>query len=621
MKTLRPYLRCLLAAACLLPAFVAHAQTVETQARVIVRFKADTARARIASASDRVQVLAGGVGVALAGRAHIKDDTQVVTASGIGSAELARRLASHPNVAAVEVDQRMHVRALPNDPMFAQQWHLQNGQAAAINAQAAWDITTGSANVVVAVIDTGVRPDHEELIGKLLPGYDFISCDGPGDCSTANDSDGRDADPSDPGDWETVGGLFYRSSWHGTRVSSIIAANTNNARGIAGVSWGSRILPLRALGVGGGYISDIAAAIRWAAGLNVPGLPNNPYPARVINMSLGGSGSCAFTYQAAIDEARAAGTAVVAAAGNENGAVEQPANCAGVLAVAGLRHAGTKVGYSSFGAEIGIAAPAGNCVVVTAGQPCQFPIDAATNTGTTVPISNGYTTNINPNASYGTSFAAPQVAGVLALMAAQNPALTPSQLTTRLKLAARPFPTEAGLPVCPATDANSQCNCTTSTCGAGMLDALGAVTQALRPVANFSLASQATVGDSLSLDGSTSSAIGGATVTSYQWSVSGSGAALGNAAAAQASLSLQTAGTYSVTLTVTDSNGRSDSLTQTVSVGATGGTSSTSSSSSSSSSSSGGSSSSSGGGGGGSLSLAGVLAALMAGGLARRRRR
>lgn len=622
----RLFLRSAIAAACALPAVAAHTQTISSssvEGRVIVRFKADTAQVRIASASDRMQVLARGAGLGLVGRGHIAENMQVVTASGVSSAELAQKLAALPNVESVEVDQKMRIRALPNDPKFTpDQWYLQGTQPAAINAQSAWDQTTGAASVVVAVIDTGVRGDHEELAGtKLLPGYDFVSCDSATSCATANDGDGRDADPSDPGDWEVVGTTTYPSSWHGTRVSSLIAANTNNAAGIAGIAWASRVLPLRALGVGGGYISDVAAAMRWAVGLNVPGIADNPNPARIINMSLGGDGTCSATYQSAVAEVIAAGALIVAAAGNDSNAVDQPANCAGVLAVAGVRHTGTKVGYSSFGAEVGVAAPAGNCVNLGTGQQCLYPITSAVNLGTTVPAANGYTSNINPNAPYGTSFAAPQAAGVAALMLAVNPALTPAKLIERIKATARAFPTDNTLPTCPLTGAvgsaiDGQCNCTTTTCGAGLLDAPGAVTQALRPVASQSYSGTNAVGYTLSLSGSASSAVTGASLSTYQWSVSGANATLSNANAPTASLALQATGTVYLTLTVTDSNGRSDSTQQAITVWADQQSAASSSSSSGGSSSS---TSSSSGGGGGNLGLLSLLAALGVAGVLRRR--
>jgi serine protease len=153
-----------------------------------------------------------------------------------------------------------------------------------------------------------------------------------------------------------------RSSWHGTHVAGTIGAATNNAIGIAGINWNARIVPVRALGVGGGAMSDIAEGILWAAGIAVPGLPLNPNPVKVINMSLGGASlTCPLTYQAAIDQAIAKKITVVVAAGNNNLNVSgfSPANCKGVVVVAANNRTGSKASYSNFGAGISIAAPGG----------------------------------------------------------------------------------------------------------------------------------------------------------------------------------------------------------------------------------------------------------------------
>src|SRR6185369_9093937 len=173
------------------------------------------------------------------------------------------------------------------------------------------------------------------------------------------------------------------SSWHGTRVSGIIGAQTNNNAGVAGVMWSGAILPVRVLGRCGGFNSDVLDGIRWAAGLNVPGVPTNPTPARVINVSLGSSGACDQASADAISQVSAAGALVVVSAGNEGGPVDSPANCPGAMAIVGLRAAGTKVGFSSLGPEIALGAPGGNCIN-TSGA-CLFSIDTTTNAGTTSP--------------------------------------------------------------------------------------------------------------------------------------------------------------------------------------------------------------------------------------------
>ena len=378
---------------------------------------------------------------------------------------------------------------------------------AAIDVVPAWDSSIG-ANIVVGVIDTGVRFDHPDLQGQLLPGYDMTS-----DPVRANDGDGRDADASDPGDWITSDDLQQPgtlhgcapaardSSWHGTQTSALIGALTNNGVGMAGVAPGVRLLPVRVLGKCGGFDSDIIAGMLWAAGLDVPGVPRNPNPARVLNLSLGGDAPCSSAYIDAVAQINAAGAVVVASAGNSVGhAVGVPANCPGVIAVAGLRHAGTKVGFSDLGPDVAISAPAGNCVNTGPGDACLYPILTAANRGTTVPIADtdggsSYTDSFH--ISVGTSFSAPLVAGTAALMLSAQPSLTAAQVRALLQASARPFPTTGGdngdgTPVLqcaaprpigtPQVD-QAQCYCTTATCGAGMLDA-GAAVLAAKAIAS-----------------------------------------------------------------------------------------------------------------------------------------
>jgi hypothetical protein len=244
---------------------------------------------------------------------------------------------------------------------------------------------------------------------------------------------------------------------------------------------------VRALGKCGGFDSDIIAAMRWAAGLFVPGVPVNTNPARVLNLSLGSESTCSSAYRDAIGEINAVGAVIIAAAGNSTGhAVGSPANCPGVIAVAGLRHAGTKVGFSDLGPEISISAPAGNCVNTAAGTPCLYPILTMSNAGATVPVSAAdggsiYTDSFN--FSLGTSFSAPLVSGTVALMLSAQPSLTPAAIEAMLRTTARAFPAAAApLPQCVAPQPTAapqidqlECGCTTATCGAGMLDAGAAV--------------------------------------------------------------------------------------------------------------------------------------------------
>ena len=554
----------------------------ESEARVIVKYRADAALMRIQSAGmpwpQHAQTLAVRLGLSLSDGRPLGSHAQLVRGLGIGSAALAARLAALSDVEYAVVDERKRPLAAPNDPRYgpgqattpvAGQWYLRTPDAtlvSAINAEAAWALTTGSPNVVVAVLDTGVRPEHPDLAGKLLPGYDFVT-----DVSAANDGDGRDADPSDPGDFVVpadVGvvpgcttGDVGNSSWHGTETAGLIAAATNNGIGIAGVGRDVMLLPLRVFGKCGGFDSDIQDAMRWAAGLSVPNLPLNPHPAKVLNMSLGGVATCNAAYRDVVGQMTALGIVVVAAAGNEGLAVTSPANCPGVVAVGGVRHAGSKVGYSNLGPEVTLSAPAGNCVNLSG--TCLYPLVSTSNDGATAPGASIYTDG-DARPTLGTSFSTPLVAGTVALMFSARGTLTPAEVIAALKSAARPFPTTGGdatVMACKAPSAvaqNSECYCTTSTCGAGLLDAGGAVALAAAIHARIAVVSSSIVsGTTLALDGSGSSATLGSTLTAYSWAITSGGtlATLSNATSPIASLKASAAGAVTVRLTVTDSTG------------------------------------------------------------------
>ncbi len=347
-----------------------------------------------------------------------------------------------------------------------------------------------------------------------------------------------------------------------------------------------KILPVRVLGKCGGFDSDIQAGMRWAAGLVVPGLPINPNPARIVNLSLGGRGNCtaASGYPAVIAELRAAGTLVVAAAGNSAGqAVELPANCPGVMAVAGLRHAGSKVGFSDLGAAISISAPAGNCINLGASEPCLYPILSSSNSGTQRPNAGGSTWTDSYDYSVGTSFAAPIVAGVAALMLSQRPQLEPQEVLALMQASARAFPTSGAgddengqpVPMCraPGGADQLQCYCSVGLCGAGMVDADAAVLAAAGTVARIGQGPAApVVGDMLRLSAAPSLVADGRSIVGYAWSLDvNPGVVAGiDGAANRPELELQAlaAGTLSVTLVLTDDAGQRATVQRSISVGA-----------------------------------------------------
>jgi serine protease len=345
---------------------------------------------------------------------------------------------------------------------------------------------------------------------------------------------------------------------------------------MASVGRNVRVMPVRVLGKCGGFTSDVVAGMYWAAGIDIPPSPStlgtaptNPFPAKVLNLSLGSpTTTCSNLYRDAIAAVNARGASVVISAGNDAGlAVGQPANCPGAIAVGGLRHAGTKVGFSDVGPQIALSAPGGNCVNESAGSPCLFPILTATNSGTTGPAANTYSDSFN--ISVGTSFSSPLVAGVAALMLSRNPMLDPGQVRSTLMSTARDFPTSggtAGTTTCepPSQTAQLECYCTTTTCGAGMLDAAAAVAAVTAPSTTqplaFATPAAPAPGESITLDGSTSVAGSGRTIpaTGYQWTLVDSGGIATlvlPANAASAVVTTSGAGTFTVRLDVTDDGG------------------------------------------------------------------
>ncbi|MBA4176705.1 MAG: peptidase [Leptothrix sp. (in: Bacteria)] len=575
--------------------------------------------------AERAAVMGTRLGRVLKAGSAVGERTQVLSAEGLTAAELAARLAADPDVEFAVPNGRARRTAAPNDPLYpvsaterrsngiflqdgpaSGQWYLRapaatlaQGPVSSVDIERAWARSRGSASVVVAVLDTGVRPEHPDLAGRLLPGYDFIS-----NATVANDGGGRDADPADPGDWVTLAesstSTFTdcsaeNSSWHGTKTTALVGASADNAVGMAGTAPGVSVLPVRVLGKCFGSESDIWAAMKWAAGISIPGVPDNPTPAKVLNLSLGGVGSCSAGYQAAVDEVLARGAVIVAAAGNSaGGPVGAPANCVGVIGVAALRHAGLKVGFSDLGPQISIAAPGGNCINITAGSPCLYPLVTATNSGTQGPVGNGTWTS-SYDASVGTSFASPLVAATAGLMFSAQPALTPALLLARMQATARPFPTTGGdNSIVPplavrrcdepnrfnsGTDPNNyaldlQCYCTTGVCGAGMLDSGEAVRAVVEAVAKITVSTAApTAGSPVLLSGTASLPPPvGAQSLGYSWSLVDGGGVVtafdGEVNASTARLIPSAAGTFTVQLTVTDAQGITTSKRQSVTVAA-----------------------------------------------------
>jgi serine protease len=310
-----------------------------------------------------------------------------------------------------EEDSILHTMMNPNDELYEQyQWHL-FGAIGGIKVPVAWDRTVGQ-GIRVAVLDSGIRP-HTDLSPNLVGGYDFVT-----DLGYSQDGDGRDPNP-DSGNPDAACGS---DSVHGTLVAGIIGAVANNHAGIAGVAPGARILPVR-IGApcGGAYLSDLAEAIVWAAGGSVLNVPPNPYPARVLNLSLGAHGGCPGSLQSAIDFAESRQAIVITSAGNDatDAAEYNPPNCRNAFTVAATSSEGGKASYSNFGSVVDVAAPGQWVMTVLPGSASR-----AENYGSVS----------------GTSMAAPLVSGVAALVLSQEPSLTASQLRVRLRTTARPFP-------------------------------------------------------------------------------------------------------------------------------------------------------------------------------------
>ena len=286
-------------------------------------------------------------------------------------------LKRNPAVEYAEPNYVLRAQTAPNDPYYAQQWG-----PPMIHAESAWSKvdTAKRAAVTIAILDTGINATHEDLKSSIVTGYNLVS-------NNSNTNDGFG---------------------HGTHVSGIAAALVNNAKGIAGIAGGSKIMPVKVLSdSGSGDLSTIINGIKYAT----------DHGAQVISMSLGGPGNSQ-AMQDAINYANNHGVSVVAASGNENGTIDTPGNCNGVITVGAIEQSGQRASYSNYGPELDVVAPGTNIISSYIGGPSR------------------YTT------MSGTSMATPFVAGVVALVRAANPNLTPSQVTTVIQQSA----TDKGTP-------------------------------------------------------------------------------------------------------------------------------------------------------------------------------
>jgi len=480
----------------------------------------------------------------------------------------AERLKHDSSIENAEPDWVMRLALVPTDSRYANKWnyfsptevYLGKKTIGGANLPTAWDITLGSATVTVAVIDTGIT-NHTDLNANVVQGYDFISTNvltgAPYSVPAnfvANDGNGRDNDPSDPGDWITGSeSQLYRctqesSSWHGTHVAGTIAAVINNG-GSVGAAPGVRILPVRALGKCGGATSDVIDAIRWSAGLAVAGVPANLNPADVLNLSLGAAVTCSVEMQNAINDVTSAGKLIVAAVGNEASTqLLSPANCNGVLAVTAHGVEGANAIYANYSARVNISAPGGGNGTLANGfsYGAGYAIDSTLNSGTQGPIAQTW------GSKQGTSMAAPHVAAIAALIKSVRPLATPDQVRNILMTNIRQHPAgtfcgSGGIGV--------------GTCGTGLLDAslaLNAAQLTGSDPPNVVLTQNQTVlpGQTVNLDASASSASSGKTITTFVWGqIYGASTitTLNNANTSVANFTAPATGTYAFRVTVTDS--------------------------------------------------------------------
>jgi len=557
--------------------------------QLIVRFRDDVAAGRLSRpTTSRLDSLSSRIGERLDYRRPTADFSHVLRFAEPlqrhAAERIVQRLRLDPTISSVEIDEYVFPFLEPTDPFWTDSrevlWHLKAPtveRPGGANLPEAWDTSVGR-NVVVAVIDTGVTT-HLDLDTGIIRGHDFVSGDSSGSFLVANDGDGRDADPADPGDWidedDLTKAVFSggtspctkaNSSWHGTHVAGTIGAITGNNAGVVGIAHEGKVLVVRGLGKCFGYGSDITDAIRWAAGAQPAsggwadfGIPINLTPARVINLSLGSiNSSCSSSRQNAITAARAMGAVVVAATGNGSRAtISSPANCSGVLAVTAHTVEGDKASYANYGQGTTLSAPGGgscttsvlNCLPQgssgAAGTIWRL-ITSTTNNGITTPGTATY------SGKSGTSMAAPHVSGVAALLISAMPNLSVDSVGNVLTSSAREFP--AGTFCFGKVD---------SPCGTGMLDATRAIQRlaALAPTvtaqANAAIVEN---GSTVILSGSATPKAGGNTTLVLRWQqTAGATVTLSSVTSTQTTFTAPTGSRMTFRLTATDGDGFSAS--------------------------------------------------------------
>ena len=414
---------------------------------LIVGFKEVAGVSAAAVVADTTMLEAAGVQMAMV-RPFSAITAGLYRAPGLDKAEtvaLAEALRARPDVAYADLNRIYQPLAVPNDPGYTRQWHLP-----AIDMAGAWDVSTGSSDVVVGVLDTGILYSmtnaslrHPDLVGRVVQGYDFVT-----NLTTAADGDGRDADPYDP---------VASEQYHGSHVAGTIGAASNNGVGVTGVDWNAKILPVRVMGSGGGAWGDIIDGLLWASGSSVDEVPTNANPADVINLSLGGSGACDESFQALLDFV-SIDTIVVVAAGNSNANASDfaPAGCAGVITVGATDVADERSWFSNYGSRIDVMAPGGD--ISEDLDDDGFPDGV---------LSLGYTSTFNYSYLQGTSMAAPHVAGVVALMKAIDPTVDTATALAALRASATPLSDAA----CNGYGPDSGPSLTSLDCGAGLINA------------------------------------------------------------------------------------------------------------------------------------------------------